>query len=100
MIFHGCGRIPRRRTARRAVVRLLLEDVTLTSKTKRSLHTFDSRAGSRKLRRCRDLSTTRKKDSTEVVTEIDRLLDHHTEKEIAGILNERTPTSHDDPEDE
>jgi hypothetical protein len=25
----------------------------------------------------------------EVVTEIDRLLDHHTETELAGILNER-----------
>jgi len=32
---------------------------------------------------------------TEVVTEIDRLLDHHTEKEIAGILNDRGTRSGD-----
>jgi hypothetical protein len=30
-----------------------------------------------------------------VVTEIDRLLEHHTEKEIAGILNERGVPSGD-----
>ena len=30
-----------------------------------------------------------------MVTEIDRLLDHHTEKEIAGILNERGVRSGD-----
>ena len=69
MTFHSYGRIPRRRTA---------SESGWCGFCSRPLNSWEGR-----------------KTPAEVVTEIDRLLDHHTEKEIAGILNERGVRSGD-----
>jgi hypothetical protein len=75
---------------RKRMARLLLEDVTLTRGEEISLG-VRFRGGT-----CRRLSVLVQKLSwqvrqtpSQIVAEIDELLDHHCEEEIAGILNQR-----------
>ena len=71
---------------RKRMARLLIEDVTLTKAT-RSLGVRLRGGATRQLSWTRD--PVANKTPAEVVAEIDRLLDDHTEGEVAGILNER-----------
>jgi len=82
---------------RKRLVRLLLEDVTLIQTEEITAHVRFKGGITKTLTLPRPLSHWEaRKTPAEVVTEIDRLLDHHTEKEIAGILNERGVRSGDD----
>ena len=74
---------------RKRMARLLIEDVTLT-KTTRSLGVRLRGGTTRQLTWVPDPHTSeRYKTSDEVVAEVDRLLNDHTDGEIAAILNER-----------
>lgn len=76
---------------RKQAVRLLIEDVTL----RRGEHQIEAQVrlrGGTTQTLCLPLprpAWALRKTSQEVITEIDRLLEHHTHSEIAGILNER-----------
>ena len=75
---------------RKRLVRLLLEDVTLIGNDGITAHVRFKGGITKTLTLPRPLSYCEgRKTPAEVVTEIDRLLDHHTEKVIAEILNER-----------
>jgi DNA invertase Pin-like site-specific DNA recombinase len=75
---------------RKRLVRLLLEDVTLIQNEEITAHVRFKGGIAKTLTLPRPLNSWEgRKTPADVVTEIDRLLDHHTEKEIAGILNER-----------
>jgi DNA invertase Pin-like site-specific DNA recombinase len=75
---------------RKRLVRLLLEDVTLIKNEEITAHVRFKGGITKTLTLPLPLSAWEaRKTPADVVTEIDRLLDHHTEKEIAGILNER-----------
>jgi hypothetical protein len=75
---------------RKRLVRLLLEDVTLIQNEKITAHVRFKGGITKTLTAPRPLSSWQARMTpAEVVAEIDRLLDHHTENEIAGILNER-----------
>jgi hypothetical protein len=79
---------------RKRLVRLLLEDVTLIKNEEITAHVRFKGGITKTLTLPRPLSAWEaRKTPADVVTEIDRLLDHHTEKEIAGILNERSVRS-------
>ena len=81
---------------RKRLVRLLLEDVTLIQSEEITAHVRFKGGITKTLTLPRPLNYWEgRKTPSEVVTEIDRLLDHHTEKEIAGILNERGVRSGD-----
>ena len=81
---------------RKRLVRLLLEDVTLIRNDGITAHVRFKGGITKTLTLPRPLSYCEgRKTPAEVVTEIDRLLDHHTEKEIAEILNERSVRSGD-----
>jgi len=81
---------------RKRLVRLLLEDVTLIKTEEITAHVRFKGGITKTLTLPRPLSAWEaRKTPADVVTEIDRLLDHHTEKEIAGILNERGVRSGD-----
>ena len=71
---------------RKRMARLLIEDVTLTKATG-SLGVRLRGGATRQLSWTRD--PVANKTPAEVVAEIDRLLDDHTEGEVARILNER-----------
>jgi len=74
---------------RKRLVRLLLEDVTLIQNEQITAHVRFKGGITKTLTAPRPLNSWQTKMTpTEVVTEIDRLLDHHTETEIAGILCE------------
>ena len=74
---------------RKRMARLLIEDVTITKAT-RSLGVRLRGGATRQLTWTPDpLGREMHKTSKEVVTEIDRLLDDHTDGEVAKILNER-----------
>jgi hypothetical protein len=78
-------------------MRLLLEDVTLIQNEEITAHVRFKGGITKTLTLPRPLNYWEgRKTPAEVVTEIDRLLDHHTEKEIAGILNERGLRSGDE----
>ena len=74
---------------RKRMARLLIEDVTITKAT-RSLGVRLRGGATRQLTWTPDpLGCEMHKTSEEVVAEIDRLLDDHTDGEVAKILNER-----------
>ncbi len=81
---------------RKRMVRLLIEDVTLQRQDRKITAQIRFKGGAtRALSLKAPLpSTLLYKTDPKVVREIDRLLDHHTEKEVAELLNERglTPT--------
>ncbi len=73
---------------RKRMVRLLLEDVTLTRKDRITLQLRFKGGAHRTIQLPLPLRTwEQRQTSPEVVTAIDRLLDHHTYPEIAVILN-------------
>jgi hypothetical protein len=81
---------------RKRLVRLLLEDVTLIQKEEITAHVRFKGGITKTLTLPRPLNSWEAKTTpAEVVNEIDRLLDRHTELEIAGILNERSVRSGD-----
>lgn len=74
---------------RKRMVRLLLEDVTLLRGEQITLHLrFRGGASQTLVMPLPQTSWQRWTTSPEVVTEIDRLLDHHTHQEIAVLLNQ------------
>ena len=74
---------------RKRMARLLIEDVTLTKAT-RSLEVRLRGGATRQLTWVPDPHTSEAyKTAEEVVAEVDRLLNDHTDGEIANILNER-----------
>ena len=76
---------------RKRMVRLLIEDVTLLRDDEEIVaHVRFSGGATRTLTLPRPLSAAEmRKLSREAVDEIDRLLDHHTDGEVAAKLNER-----------
>jgi DNA invertase Pin-like site-specific DNA recombinase len=81
---------------RKRLIRLLLEDVTLIQNEQITAHVRFKAGITKTLTLPRSLNYWEgRKTPAEVVTEIDSLLDHHTEKEIAEILNERGVRSGD-----
>ena len=75
---------------RKRLVRLLLDDVTLIRNHEITAHVRFKGGITKTLTMPRPLNAWEaRKTPTEVVTEIDRLLDHHTETEIARLLNQR-----------
>jgi len=75
---------------RKRMARLLLEDVTLIRSTDITLQVRFKGGATQALKRPLPLNAWEmNKTSPEVVTEIDRLLDWHTESQIAKLLNER-----------
>ena len=82
---------------RKRLMRLVLEDVTLIQNEEITAHVRFKGEITTTLTVPRPLNYWEgRKTPVDVVTEIDRLLDHHTEKEIAGILNERGVRSGDE----
>jgi DNA invertase Pin-like site-specific DNA recombinase len=76
---------------RKRLMRLLLEDVTLIRNNDEITAHVRFKGGITKMLTLpRPLNSWEARQTPpEVVTEVDRLLDHHTEKEIARLLNER-----------
>jgi len=74
---------------RKRMVRLLLEDVTLVKSDEVTVHVRFKGGATRTLHLPLPLTAWQKRrTSPAVVTEIDRLLDDHTEAEIATLLNQ------------
>jgi len=72
------------------MVRLLLEDVTLIRQDHITVHVRFKGCASKTLTLPRPLTSWElRMTPAEVVREIDRLMDNHTDKEIVGILNAR-----------
>ena len=75
---------------RKRLVRLLLEDVTLIQNEQITAHVRFKGGITKTLTALRPLNSWQARMTpAEVVAEIDRLLDHYTENEIAGILHKR-----------
>jgi DNA invertase Pin-like site-specific DNA recombinase len=75
---------------RKRMARLLIEDATLVKGQQLVVHVRFSGGAARSFALPRPLSATEtRRLAQEVVTEIDRLLDRHTDGEVAEILNER-----------
>jgi DNA invertase Pin-like site-specific DNA recombinase len=75
---------------RKRMVRLLLEDVTLIRQDHITVHVRFKGGASKTLTLPRPLTSWElRMTPTEVVREIDRLMDNHTDKEIVGTLNAR-----------
>jgi hypothetical protein len=75
---------------RKRMVRLMIEDATLLKGEHITLQVRFTGGATRSLTLPRPLSAWQeRKTSPQVLAEIDRLLDHHTDAEIATILNER-----------
>jgi DNA invertase Pin-like site-specific DNA recombinase len=75
---------------RKRLVRLLLDDVTLVQNDEITAHVRFKGGISKTLTLPRPLNAWEaKKTPAAIIAEVDRLLDQHTEKEIARILNER-----------
>jgi DNA invertase Pin-like site-specific DNA recombinase len=73
---------------RKRIFRLLITDVTLIKADKISIHVRLSGGSTRSLIRDRPLPIAQmRKVKPEVVAEVDRLLEHHCDREIADILN-------------
>ena len=75
---------------RKRMIRLLIEDVTLLSGKEITIHVRFKGGATKTISAPRPKTgpeMTRTKP--EVIQEIDRLLDHHIDKEVAAILNER-----------
>ena len=79
---------------RKRMVRLLLEDVTLIRQDHLTLHLRFKGGAHRSVQLPLPLrSWEQRQTRRDVVTEIDRLLDHHTYPEIAAVLNNRAMQS-------
>ncbi len=79
---------------RKRMVRLLIEDVTLIKGTPVTAHVRFRSGATTTLSVPPALSAWQlRQTSPDVVAEIDKLLDHHTDAEIAPILNQRGYTS-------
>ena len=75
---------------KKRIVRLLLEDITLIKRERISVHVRFKGGAIQSLEMPLPLGAPElRKTSDDVICEIDRLLDSHTETEIAAILNER-----------
>jgi hypothetical protein len=75
---------------RKRMARLLIEDVTLVKGQQLVVHVRFNGGAARSFALPRPLSATEtRRLAQEVVTEIDRLLDRHTDGEAAEILNQR-----------
>ncbi len=75
---------------RKRMVRLLLEDVTLIRQDRITVYVRFKGGASKTLTLPRPLTSWElRMTPAEVVREIDRLMDDHTDKEIVGILNAR-----------
>jgi hypothetical protein len=75
---------------RKRILRLLILDVTLVKSDKITVHVRLSGGATRTLALDRPLPIAQiRKFKPELVVEIDRLLDHHCDREIADILNRR-----------
>lgn len=75
---------------RKRIVRLLLEDVTLVRREQISMHIRFRGGATQSLTLPLPQSAAQlRKTNPAVITEIDRLLNTNTEREIAGILNEK-----------
>ena len=75
---------------RKRMIRLLLEDVTLIKRDQIRVHVRFKGGAIKTLTLPLPLSAPQlRKTDRAVVQEIDRLLDHHTEREIAAIFNQR-----------
>jgi DNA invertase Pin-like site-specific DNA recombinase len=75
---------------RKRIVRLMLEDVTLIKDKEITAHVRFKGGATRTISIPRPLTAAEMwKTSPEIVAEIDRLLEQHTTREIANILNER-----------
>jgi DNA invertase Pin-like site-specific DNA recombinase len=73
---------------RKRIVRLLIEDVTLIKSEKITAHVRLSGGATHTLNLERPLPIAKiRKFKQELVAEVDRLLDHHCDREIAEILN-------------
>ena len=74
---------------RKRIVRLLIDDVTLIKAEKITVHVRLSGGATRSLVLERPLPIAQiRKFKPELVAEVDRLLDHHCDREIAEILNQ------------
>jgi DNA invertase Pin-like site-specific DNA recombinase len=75
---------------RKRILRLLVEDVTLIKAEKITAHVRLSGGAIRTLTLERPLPIAQiRKFKPELVAEVDRLLDHHCDREIADMLNQR-----------
>ena len=75
---------------RKRMMRLLLEDVTLIKRDEILVHVRFKGGAARTISLPLPLSAPKlRKTDDAVVQEIDRLLDHHTNREIAAILNKK-----------
>ncbi|MGA8273346.1 MAG: hypothetical protein WB919_17420 [Candidatus Sulfotelmatobacter sp.] len=75
---------------RKRMVRLILEDVTLIRGNEIAMHVRFKGGATRSFTLPRPLAAPElRKTDAEVIHEIDRLLDEHTEREIALILNQK-----------
>ena len=75
---------------RKRILRLLVNDVTLVKAEKITAHVRLSGGAVRTLALDRPLPIAQiRKFKPELVAEVDRLLDHHCDREVAGILNQR-----------
>lgn len=75
---------------RKRILRLLIDDVTLTKAQTITVHVRLSGGATRTLVLDRPLPIAQiRKFKPQLVAEVDRLLDHHCDREIADILNER-----------
>ena len=75
---------------RKRIVRLMLEDVTLIKDKEITAHLRFKGGATRTISLPRPVTAAEMwKTSPEIVAEIDRLLELHTTREIANILNER-----------
>jgi DNA invertase Pin-like site-specific DNA recombinase len=81
---------------RKRMMRLLIEDVTLQREEEITAHVRFKGGQTHTLTLPLPLPATElRRSSPELVNEIDRLLDQHTEGEIATILNNKGMTSHE-----
>ena len=75
---------------RKRMLRLLIEDVTLHKGKEIVTHVRFRGGATQTIRLPRPLPIGElRRHSTKLVAEVDRLIDHHTDKAIAAILNER-----------
>lgn len=79
---------------RKRMVRLLLEDVTLLKKEQIEVHVRFKGGTTTTLQLPRPLSAPQLRQTPpEVVTEIDRLIEHYTDRQIAQLLNQKAMRS-------
>jgi DNA invertase Pin-like site-specific DNA recombinase len=75
---------------RKRMLRLLIDDVTLIKGTELSVHVRFRGGATRSLTLPRPLPASKiRQSSDELINEIDGLLDHHTDAEIASLLDQR-----------